>query len=592
MSLSAVSEEILQNRVVIFGGSETAHSIQKLVKQSFHEEEGLILFSENSDLKAIFQKTDSISLAIFDGDDENISTLELAHSLEFKDSATRMVIISGETPSVQKYREIINSNLIHELATLKEWEEDIDLRITRHVADFFVIRMMEENLIKELEDENLLRSYSNEFVGFIMTNFSLVKYAILKDVKMREEEILIGSYLGSVLDMIQSTESEVQSNYSFKLGNLEIISEQVGEIGYFFLFKDLSPRYREQISKTIEQVIGTMVETVGTHFLDPNIIGDEDIGRIEIVLNNYNLIFDRDVKRLEKPTILTLTHRSRWKNIVESLQDVYRVTFSSDFEELLIKSTSIQPEVYLFDLEFVDEELVFQLSELITIERPNLQMIYILVQDDPEYLSSFLNKNYNVYVLLPSDKDKILEDILMNVSSSVITHQFSHLDVVPKLPGMNIKSYLSMAYRNLPLSEYNKELAPDLVASRFIYQDKVIYEMNKFPDLDIFNEMDVAHLSKSLKEFGQHISDIDYIYSMKIKNSTVIFIDHFTFSFIFILNNLHVNQIEKVGALVNEHVDMLSSILMSSDLNDTPDSSELDRYMDDLAFKICSMQNE
>jgi len=588
MSLEAVSNEVFTNKVVIFGGSETAVHINKLVHETIHNYE-LVIWSKDDNLRSVYRQTESVSLALIDGDDKYLGVLELAHSLEFKDSATRIVILTSEDPTPQMYREVINSNIVHSLSKLADWEEEFDLKVTTHVANYFVLKMLQEDMIQEIKNENSLRSYSNEFVGFIMTNYSLVKYAIIEDIRIRENEILIGSYLGSVLDMIRATDVNEMSNYNFKLGNVEIIAKQDEEKGYFFLFKDLSSRYRKAISSQLEEIISTMEQSVGDHFTDPNLIGDTDIQALELVLNNYNLNFDRTVSRLDKPKLLLYKGSDEIENRLTDHKNILEFKRIYDFEDLILQSNVYNPQIYAITLAKEYEQTILDFIDLVTMHNPSLQVIYLLEDDTPLYLKSFFDTQYNVHIVLPNDKLGVFEDVIMNTSSNVITNKFSTLEVVPKLPGMNLRSYLTMAYKNRLQETYDENSTPELVAVRFIHDRKLVYEKNKYPELDVFKSMEVEQLTQSLKEFGQQISNFQNIYSMKINNMTILFLEYFTFDFVFVINNLHIYDIEKIGEIINEYTFELTSLLVTEEVNSSQNHEfTIDNCLEDLAVKIAS----
>ena len=588
MSLEAVSNEVFTNKVVIFGGSETAVHINKLVHETIHNYE-LVIWSKDDNLRSVYRQTESVSLALIDGDDKYLGVLELAHSLEFKDSATRIVILTSEDPTPQMYREVINSNIVHSLSKLADWEEEFDLKVTTHVANYFVLKMLQEDMIQEIKNENSLRSYSNEFVGFIMTNYSLVKYAIIEDIRIRENEILIGSYLGSVLDMIRATDVNEMSNYNFKLGNVEIIAKQDEEKGYFFLFKDLSSRYRKAISSQLEEIISTMEQSVGDHFTDPNLIGDTDIQALELVLNNYNLNFDRTVSRLDKPKLLLYKGSDEIENRLTDHKNILEFKRIYDFEDLILQSNVYNPQIYAITLAKEYEQTILDFIDLVTMQNPSLQVIYLLEDDTPLYLKSFFDTQYNVHIVLPNDKLGVFEDVIMNTSSNVITNKFTTLEVVPKLPGMNLRSYLTMAYKNRLQETYDENSTPELVAVRFIHDRKLVYEKNKYPELDVFKSMEVEQLTQSLKEFGQQISNFQNIYSMKINNMTILFLEYFTFDFVFVINNLHIYDIEKIGEIINEYTFELTSLLVTKEVNSSQNHEfTIDNCLEDLAVKIAS----
>jgi len=588
MSLKAVSNEVFDNKVVIFGGSETATRIHSLANESIDDDE-LVIWSKDDDLRSVYKQTESVSLALIDGDDKYLAVLELSHSLEFKDSATQIVILTSEDPTPQMYREIINSNIVHSLSKLDDWEEDFDLKVTTQVANYFVLKMLQEDMIQDVDNENSLRSYNNEFVGFIMTNYSLVKYAIIEDIGIRENEILIGSYLGSVLDMIRATDVNEMSNYNFKLGNVEILAKQDEEKGYFFLFKDLSSRYRKIISSQLEEIISTMEQSVGDHFTDPNLIGDTDIQAVELVLNNYNLNFDRTVSRLDNPKIILYKGSDKIENILTDHKNIFEFKRIYDFEDLVLQSNQYNPQIYVITLVKQFEEMIREFINLVTMQNPSLQVIYLLQDDAPSYLKTFFDTQYNVHVILPNDKLRVLEDAIMNTSSNVITNKFTTLEVVPKLPGMNLKSYLSMAYKNRLQETYDESSTPELVAVRFMHDRKLVYEKNKYPELDVFKSMEVEQLTQSLKEFGQQISNFQNIYSMKINNMTILFLEYFTFDFVFVINNLRIYDIEKIGVIINEYTFELTSLLVTEEVNSSENRDfTIENYLEDLAVKIAS----
>ena len=588
MSLKAVSNEVFDNKVVIFGGSETATRIHSLANESIDDDE-LVIWSKDDDLRSVYKQTESVSLALIDGDDKYLAVLELSHSLEFKDSATQIVILTSEDPTPQMYREIINSNIVHSLSKLDDWEEDFDLKVTTQVANYFVLKMLQEDMIQDVDNENSLRSYNNEFVGFIMTNYSLVKYAIIEDIGIRENEILIGSYLGSVLDMIRATDVNEMSNYNFKLGNVEILAKQDEEKGYFFLFKDLSSRYRKIISSQLEEIISTMEQSVGDHFTDPNLIGDTDIQAVELVLNNYNLNFDRTVSRLDNQKIILYKGSDKIENILTDHKNIFEFKRIYDFEDLVLQSNQYNPQIYVITLAKQFEEMIREFINLVTMQNPSLQVIYLLQDDAPSYLKTFFDTQYNVHVILPNDKLRVLEDAIMNTSSNVITNKFTTLEVVPKLPGMNLKSYLSMAYKNRLQETYDESSTPELVAVRFMHDRKLVYEKNKYPELDVFKSMEVEQLTQSLKEFGQQISNFQNIYSMKINNMTILFLEYFTFDFVFVINNLRIYDIEKIGVIINEYTFELTSLLVTEEVNSSENRDfTIENYLEDLAVKIAS----
>ncbi len=581
--------------VFIREAHETCTLLIKLKKIVWGEEVKII---EVPTLSKLFNNPSlDPTMIILDFNNKSFEHTEISHLLRIKFPYARIVLYTEEPLEISEVQRIKNYGSFHFIIDSDLVGPDLAIKIKKISADHQIVRIMGETLknphpfspaygIMQMNENKSL-----EYLGYIISVYSIVKLAKLRDENLSKHDILLGAYLSAISEKMIYSGVQSDEPWVLNLGDLELFVHEYNDILLVLMYRYLRDVDRIHIIDKIKKLMDRIYRTMGDKLLYDSYVLPSDGEAVDQEIKNLNLEANLSKLEYRVPNFVFINPPD---NLLDSVGDFpvdiqFSIVPSFSIFEKMIKSEPVDV-VFIKTNATYYRDLVDKLEYYYRLY-PSLRVILYLIDTVGVDFTELFESKVIDYLVLSAQSTSSWLSIIDMVSSELITSQLYDLDIPRTYLLKSMEKYMTAA-----MMEKGKLYIPIdgiELASIYIFSQKEMQFYYEWVERDTTLSLlfeNIFQFIDSFRALSFDLSENDDYILFEFGSYTLLFFKRFAFDYVVIVKNADAARYDEGVKYLKQKADTLTEIIFRGMINKDPETYfELSGELDSIYLDLLSL---
>jgi len=393
------------------------------------------------------------AIIVLNIDDKSINHTEISHLLRIKYPYSRQVLYITQSVSEIELMNLKNYGNFNYIISDNLNGEALDFKVKKILADYMIVKILGETLKNPLRDTpayeimNQKNKSNIEFLGYIVSVNSVVKFADIKNTTLKDNDILLGAYLSAISEKMIYSGVKNDEPWILNLGSMEFVIHESEDILYIFIYRNLTDSDRVAIIRKMKKFTNKIYKIMGEKLLYDSYILHSDIDAITEEINNFSLAENVASIEFRIPNFIFIDPPSSIQDYLEDFPDRIRFSVLPSISqlEILIKDK-------LADIVCIKTDATFLPPLLEKLEyyyriTPAMHVILYLTNTEGVDLYNLFESKVVDYLLLEEPTSSQWETIIELATGDTITSQLYDLNIPRLYLKKSLEKYITATFK-------------------------------------------------------------------------------------------------------------------------------------------------
>ena len=393
------------------------------------------------------------AIIVLNMDDKSINHTEISHLLRIKYPYSRQVLYITQSVTQIELMNLKNYGNFNYIIRDDLNGEALEFKVKKILADYMIVNILGESLKNPLRNTPAYEMMNQkikskiEFLGYIVSVNSVVKFADIKNNNLKDNDILLGAYLSAISEKMIYSGVQTDEPWILNLGSMEFVIHVSNDILYIFIYRNLTDNDRISIIRKMKDFTDKIYEIMGEKLLYDSFILQSDIDAINEEINNFSLAENVASIEFRIPNFIFIDPPSSIQDYLDTFPDRIRFTILPSISqlELLVRDNLADIVCIKTDATFLPP-LLEKLEYFYRIT-PAMHVILYLTSTEGVDLYNLFESKVVDYLLLEEPTPSQWETIIELATGDTITSQLYDLNIPRLYLKKSLEKYMTATFK-------------------------------------------------------------------------------------------------------------------------------------------------